>query len=97
LQRRKTELELRRSLREAVTKINTAKTEFNSAKAELAMTRETEAIEQVRFKQGAADINDLLYAEARNQLALSRFINAGYGFMVSRFYLDYLLESGEKR
>lgn len=96
-QRRKTELELRRSLREAVTKINTAITEFKSAKAELAMTRETEAIEQVRFKQGAADINDLLYAKARNQLALSRFINAGYSFMVSRFYLDYLLESGEDR
>ncbi len=96
-QQRKTELELRRALQEAATKINTALTEFNSAKAELAMTRETEAIEQMRFKQGAADINDLLYAKARNQLALSRFINAGYSYMISRFYLDYLLESGEDR
>jgi predicted transcriptional regulator len=59
------------------------------------MTRETEAIEQVRYDQGAADINDLLYAKARNQLALSRLIAAGYSYTNARFYLDYLLEQGD--
>ena len=93
----KTELELRRSLQEAVTRINTAVSGYNSAGAELAMTRETEAIEQIRFEQGAADINDLLYAKARNQLAESRFISAGYSYQTARFYLDYLLEKGENR
>ena len=95
--RRQTELELRRALEEAVTKINTAVAEFKSARSELAMTKETEAIEQVRFDKGAADINDLLYAKARNQMALSRYINAGYNYMISRFYLDYLLERGEEK
>ena len=93
----KTALELRRALQEAVTKINTAVTDYNSAQAELAMTRETAAIEQVRYEQGAADINDLLSAKARNQLALSRFINAGYSYKNACFYLDYLLENGENR
>ena len=93
----KTELELKRALQEAVTKINTAVTDYNSAHEELAMTRETEAIEQVRFEQGAADINDLLYAKARNQLALSRFTGAGYSYKTAWFYLEYLLENGEKR
>jgi outer membrane protein TolC len=96
-EQKKTELEIRRALREAVTKINTAVTDYKSASAELAMTRETEAIEQIRFEQGAADINDLLYAKARNQLAESRFISAGYNYKNARFYLDYLLENGEKR
>ncbi len=93
----KTELELKRALQEAVTKINTAVTDYNSAREELTMTRETEAIELVRFEQGAADINDLLYAKARNQLALSRFTGAGYTYRAAWFYLEYLLENGEKR
>ncbi len=93
----KTELELKRALKEAVTKINTAVTDFNSAEAELALTQETESIEELRFSQGAADINDLLAAKARNQLAESRFIAAGYSYKSARFYLDYLLENGENR
>lgn len=96
-EQKKTELELKRALEEAVTKINTAVTDYRSARAELAMTRETESIEQIRFDQGAADINDLLYAKARNQLARSRFIGAAYSYKNARFYLDYLLEKGDKR
>ncbi len=90
-----TELELKRSLREAVTKIELALDDYYSAEAELALTRETESIEQTRFEKGAADLNDLLYAKARNQLALSRSITARYNYQNGRFYLDYLLENGE--
>jgi outer membrane protein TolC len=92
-----TELELKRSLREAVTKIEMALDDFHSAETELALTRETENIEQTRFEKGAADLNDLLYAKARNQLALSRSITARYSYQNSRFYLDYLLENGENK
>ncbi len=95
--RLKTELELKRDFTEAVTRINTAITEYSSAKTELAMTRETVAIEQVRFDRGAADLNDLLQARARNQLALSRYITAGYTYENAGFYLDYLLEKGETK
>ena len=92
-----TELELKRSLSEAVTKIEMALDDFYSAETELALTRETESIEQTRFEKGAADLNDLLYAKARNQLALSRSISARYSYQNDRFYLDYLLENGEKK
>ena len=91
----KTELELRRALQEADTKINTAVTDYDSAREELAMRRESEAIEQVRYEQGVADINDILSAKARTQQALSRLIGAGYSYKTTRFYLDYLLENGE--
>ncbi|NOY12117.1 MAG: TolC family protein [Deltaproteobacteria bacterium] len=93
----KTELELKRAIKEAVTRINTAVSNYRSARTELDMTRETAAIEEVRFKQGAAPINDLLYARARNRLAESRFIAAGYAYKTAQFQLDYLLESGENR
>jgi len=92
-----TELELKRSLSEAVTKIELTLDEYYSAEAELALTRETESIEQIRFEKGAADLNDLLYAKARNQLALSRSITARYSYQNGRFYLDYLLENGENK
>jgi len=92
-----TELELKKSLSEAVTKIEMALDEYYSAEAELALTRETEVIEQTRFEKGATDLNDLLYAKARNQLALSRSITAKYSYQSGRFYLDYLLENGENK
>lgn len=93
----KTELELKRSLTEAITRIELAIDGFYSAETELALTRETEIIEQTRFDKGATDVNDLLYAKARNQLALSRSITARYNYMNSCFYLDYLLEDGESK
>lgn len=92
-----TERELKRSLNEAVTKIEMALDNFSSAETELALTRETEVIEKTRFEKGAADLNDLLYAKARNQLALSRSITARYNYYSGRFYLDYLLENGENK
>ncbi len=93
--RQQTELALKRDFKEAVTRINTAIIDYNSAQTELAMTRETESIEEVRFEQGTADLNDLLQAKARNQLALSRYINAGYTYKNAQFYLEYLLEKGD--
>lgn len=92
-----TELELKRSLSEAVTQIQLAIDDFNSAEAEQLLTRETERIEQIRFSKGAADMDDLLYAKARNKLALSRSISARYNYQNRRFYLDYILENGENK
>ncbi len=93
----KTELDLQKSLSEALIKIEMAMDAFHSAETELALTRETELIEQTRFDQGATDVNDLLYAKARNQLALSRSIAARYSYQNGCFYLDYLLENGESK
>jgi outer membrane protein TolC len=93
----KTKLDLKKSLSEAITRIEMASDEFHSAETELALTRETEIIEQTRFDKGATDLNDLLYAKARNQLALSRSITARYTYQNACFYLDYLLENGENK
>ncbi len=97
LEKRNTELEIKKKIIKANTEIKTAMNRYYSAKAELAMTRKVEIIEQVRFDNGVISINDLLYVRARNQQTLSRFINAGYTYQSAQFYLDYLLENGEKR
>jgi len=91
----KVELELQRSFDEALTKIESARSDYRTRKAEVDLTREAEKIEDVRFDQGAADINDLLYTKARNLLAESRFIGAVYDYKITCFYLDYLLEKGD--
>ena len=97
LEKRNTEIEIKKSMIKANTEIKTAIDRYYSVKAELAMTREMEIIEQVRFDNGAISINDLLYARARNQQALSRFINAGYTYRNAQFYLDYIVENGESK
>jgi len=97
LEKRNAEIEIKKSIIKANTEIETAIDRYYSAKTELAMTREMEVIEQVRFDNGAISINDLLYARARNQQALSRFINAGYTYRNAQFYLDYIVENGESK
>ena len=96
MEKLKTELDLKKFLVEAVAKIETSVEEYHSAQAELAITRETEKIEQVRFDNGAIPMNDLLYAKARNQQAVSRLISAEYAYQNAQFYLDYLLEDGKE-
>ena len=95
MEKLQTELDLKKSLVEAVAKIKMAVDEYQSAKVELDMTRETEIIEQVRFDNGAISVNDLLYAKARNQQAQSRLNTAEYAYQNAQFYLDYLLEDGK--
>jgi len=94
LEHRRILLELRKEIQEAVTKINTALSDHVSARAEEELTTESAAIEQVRYDKGAADINDLLQAMARRQLAASRVTETAYGYLAARYYLDYLLERG---
>ncbi len=92
-----TELEIQKSFKEAKINIQLAMDNYLSAQTELDLTRETERIEQIRYNKGAADMDDLLYAKARNQIALSQSITTRYDYQRSHFYLDYLLEKGENK
>lgn len=96
IEKRNTESEIKKSMIKAKTEIAIAVNRYSSAKTEFAMTQEMEGIEQIRFDNGAISINDLLYARARNQQSLSRYINACFNYQNAQFYLDYLLENGEK-
>ncbi len=93
----KTKLEFRRMLVEAKSNIERAVQSHKSVMAQAALTLESEKIEQIRFDNGAADINDLLVAKAQSQLAKSQLIVVSYQHKVAYFYLDYLLEQGDKK
>ncbi|WP_457747089.1 TolC family protein [Sulfurimonas sp.] len=96
LDKMKTKRDLEKSLTEALSKIELAIKNYQSAQSELSLMDETQKIEQLRYDNGAADINDLLYAKARYQLAKSSLINATYSYQNSKNYLQYLLEKGQK-
>ncbi len=92
-----TERELERALSEAHSKIAAALHAYRSADAEVAMTSEAQSIEEIRYENGAAQLNDLLYAKARHQLALSRVIDAKYRYQNSLYHLEYLLEKDQNK
>lgn len=97
LQQRETALQLQQQLAEAQAQINSAADSYASAVAECKLTAESARIEKLRFDNGAATINDLLYAKARDAQAVSRRIAAACAYRNARFYLDYLLEQGEQQ
>ncbi len=91
-----TKRELTKDLKEALSKIELAISSYKSAQSELSLMEETQKIEQIRYDNGASDINDLLYTKARYQLAHSGFINARYEYQNAIDYLNYILEKGNK-
>jgi outer membrane protein TolC len=93
----KTRLEFTKLLTQAQSKIDSALQSYKSAKAQLALVSQTEKIEQIRFDNGASDINDLLIAKSKTQLLKSQLISTKYQYQIENFYLQYLLEQGDKR
>jgi len=92
LAKQKTQRELQRSLVEALSKIKLATQNYQSALNELNLMSQTQKIEKVRYDNGASDINDLLYTQARYQMAQSGFIAAKYNYQNALNYLNYILE-----
>ncbi len=93
----KTKLEFKKLLIQAHSKIESALHSYKSIQAKLDLLKESEKIEQIRFDNGASDINDLLLAKASLQLAKSQLISVKYQYKTEHFYLQYLLEQGEKK
>ena len=92
----KTSRELQASFKEALSKIKLAVANYKSAQNELLLMDETQKIEQIRYDNGATDINDLLYAKSRYVLAKSSVIASEYEYQNALSYLDYILEKGVK-
>jgi outer membrane protein TolC len=93
----KTKLEFKKLITQANSQIESSKQNYESLKAQYRLSKESQKIEQIRFDNGVSDINDLLLSKAKTQLALSQMINAKYQYKLQTYYLDYLLEDGDKR
>jgi len=93
----KIRLEFKKMLIQAQSKIDSTLQSYKSVKAQLALVSESEKIEQIRFENGASDINDLLIAKSKTQLVRSQLISTKYQYKTENYYLQYLLEQGDKK
>lgn len=87
-------LDLRKLLTQGVEKIKQGYAEYLGNSAELRLLQKSESIEQVRYENDAATLNDLLLSKGKKQLASAKLIESKYNYQKSIYYLDYLLERG---
>jgi len=80
----------------AINEIETAQTNYNTSESQYQLLQETEKIEKARYDAGVATLNDLLLATSKTELAKSQMIQSKYAYQNGVFYLDYLLERGER-
>ena len=96
LEKQQTMLDLRKSFIEAEEKIKQEYANYQGNLKQLALARESEKIENVRYLNDAATLNDLLYAKSKTHLASAKLIESKYNYQKGKFYMDYLLERGVK-
>ena len=76
--------------------IEKAYANYQTNQSQYNLLEESEKIEEARYQAGVATLNDLLLAKAKTQLAKSKMIQSHYDYQNGIYYLDYLLERGEK-
>ncbi len=97
-QRKKDDIkrEITKDIATALAKLNESISMYESATSQFELLRESAEIEQVRYESGAATINDLLFVNAQKELAKSKMIDSKYRYQKSIYYIEYLLEKGNK-
>jgi outer membrane protein TolC len=80
----------------AQNEIEVALANYKTTQSQYALLQESETIEQARYDAGVATLNDLLLAKSKTELAKSQMIQSKYAYQNGIFYLDYLLERGER-
>jgi outer membrane protein TolC len=86
----------RKLFAKAKNEIETALANYETTHSQYALLQESETIEQARYDAGVATLNDLLLAKSKTELAKSQMIQSKYAYQNGVFYLDYLLERGER-
>ncbi len=95
-EKQQTLLDLRKSLVEAYEKMKQEYANYQGNTKQYALSKKSEMIERVRYKNGVSTINDLLYASSQTQLSRAKLIESKYNYQKGKFYMDYLLERGVK-
>lgn len=86
--------EIRLELKSAMAKTHQAMAGYESAKASFELLEKSTEIEQVRYENGAIDINDLLLIRAQKEMTKANLIESKYDYQRSIHYIEYLLEEG---
>jgi outer membrane protein TolC len=96
LKKEQTKLEIKKLLKQAVSELNLNYAQYEANKVQLELAKESTKIEKARYESDASTINDLLLAKAKEKMIVSKMIQSKYNYQKSKYYLDYLLERGEK-
>lgn len=89
-------LDAKKLLIEAVEKIKLSYIQYRGSLSQYKLSKKSLQIEQVRYDNDSATINDLLLAKSKANLAMARLIQNKYSYQSSIYYLDYILERGIK-
>jgi len=90
-------LEIDKNLKVAKSKLLLAKANFNAAQSQYELLHEIVRVESVKYDNDAVTLTDLLDYKAQEKLAYSKMISSKYEFQKAQYYIDYLLERGEKK
>jgi outer membrane protein TolC len=96
LKKEQTLLDLKKLLIQAVGKIEQSYAQYLGNNTAYKLSQKSESIEKVRYKSDVATLNDYLLAKSKTQLSLAKLIESKYEYQKHVYYLDYLLEKGEK-
>jgi len=95
-QKEQTILDIKKSLNQAIEKIKQSYTQYLGNNSQLKLISKSQKIEEIRYQNGVATLNDLLFIKAQKSLAKAKVIESRYNYKKSIYYLDYILERGVK-
>jgi len=89
-------LELVKGLKIAKNKLSLAKADYTSLKSRFELLVEIEKAQTIKYKNDALSLTDLLDTKAKTALVYAKMIASMYEYQKAKYYIDYLLEKGEK-
>jgi len=89
-------LELKKNLAIAEDKLALAKADYNSALSQHELLEEIVKVESLKYESNAVTLSDLLDSKAKEKIAYAKMISSKYAYQQAKYYIDYLLERGEK-
>lgn len=89
-------LELVKGLKIAKSKLSLAKADYDSLKSQYELLLEIEKAQNIKQKSNALTLTSLLDTKAKTALVHAKMINTKYEYQKAKYYIDYLLEKGEK-
>ncbi len=91
-----TQREIQKDVSSAIAKFKESIANYKSASSQYKLLIESAEIEKVRYDNGASTINDLLFINAQRELAKAKMIDSKYNYQKAIYYIEYLLEKGNK-
>ncbi len=96
VQKKSTDEGFQKLFAKAKNEIERGYADYKTALSQYRLLKKSQKIEEARYDAGVATLNDLLLAKSKTQLARAQMIQSKYAYQNGMFYLDYLLERGEK-